>query len=62
MSKAALTSMIPGVVRDAEAKNRSDEVMYEVLAFKLASETYALPLAGVQALVDFMKDFAKRNG
>ena len=27
-----------------------------------ASIYNAMPLAGVQALVDFMKDFAKRNG
>lgn len=51
MVKPALTQMVPGVVRDAEAKNRSEEVMYEVLAFKLASETYALPLAGVQEIL-----------
>lgn len=51
MVKPALTQMVPGIVRDAEAKNRSEEVMYEVLAFKLASETYALPLAGVQEIL-----------
>jgi purine-binding chemotaxis protein CheW len=51
MMKTGLVSMIPGLARDAEAKNRSDEVMYEVLAFKLASETYALPLAGVQEIL-----------
>jgi phosphoserine aminotransferase len=27
-----------------------------------ASIYNAMPLAGVEALVDFMKDFAKRNG
>jgi purine-binding chemotaxis protein CheW len=51
VSKGALLSVVPGVVRDAEAKNRSEEVMYEVLAFKLASETYALPLDGVQEIL-----------
>jgi purine-binding chemotaxis protein CheW len=44
-------SAASGVVRDAETKNRSEEVMYEVLAFKLASETYALPLDGVQEIL-----------
>lgn len=52
MSKPGLNNMmIPGVVREGEPKSRSDEVMYEVLAFKLASETYALPLAGVQEIL-----------
>jgi len=45
------TGMTSGVRHDNEAKARSDEVMYEVLAFKLASETYALPLAGVQEIL-----------
>jgi purine-binding chemotaxis protein CheW len=51
VSKAAIVSVVPGVVRESEAKNSSDEVKYEVLAFKLASETYALPLAGVQEIL-----------
>jgi purine-binding chemotaxis protein CheW len=46
-----MPSMVPGVVRDAEGKARSDEVAYEFLAFKLGSETYAFPLAGVQEIL-----------
>lgn len=46
-----LPTMVPGVVRDAEGTARSNEVAYEFLAFKLASETYALPLAGVQEIL-----------
>lgn len=46
-----LPTMVPGVVRDGEGKARSDDVAYEFLAFKLASETYALPLAGVQEIL-----------
>lgn len=46
-----LPTMVPGVVRDAEGTARSHEVAYEFLAFKLASETYALPLAGVQEIL-----------
>jgi len=46
-----LPSMVPGVVRDAEGKARSDDVAYEFLAFKLGGETYALPLAGVQEIL-----------
>ena len=46
-----LPTMVPGGVRDAEGKTRSDDVAYEFLAFKLASETYALPLAGVQEIL-----------
>lgn len=43
--------MTSGVRHENESKARSEEVMYEVLAFKLASETYALPLAGVQEIL-----------
>jgi purine-binding chemotaxis protein CheW len=43
--------MVPGVVRGEESKLRSDEVAYEFLAFRLASETYALPLSGVQEIL-----------
>jgi purine-binding chemotaxis protein CheW len=50
MSKL-MPSMVPGIVRDAEGKGRSDEVAYEFLAFKLGLETYALPLAGVQEIL-----------
>ena len=39
------------MVRDAAGKARSDDVAYEFLAFKLASETYALPLAGVREIL-----------
>jgi purine-binding chemotaxis protein CheW len=46
-----LPSMVPGVARDAESKMRTDEVAYEFLAFKLGSETYAFPLAGVQEIL-----------
>jgi purine-binding chemotaxis protein CheW len=46
-----LPTMVPGVVRDAAGKARSNDVAYEFLAFKLASETYALPLAGVQEIL-----------
>lgn len=45
-----LPSMVPGVARDPE-KARSDDTDYEFLAFKLATETYALPLAGVQEIL-----------
>ncbi|HEY6877904.1 MAG TPA: chemotaxis protein CheW [Polyangiales bacterium] len=50
MSKLAIPSMVPGVMRDGE-KGRNDEVAYEYLAFKLGAETYALPLAGVQEIL-----------
>jgi purine-binding chemotaxis protein CheW len=43
-------SLIPALARD-ENKGRSDDTAYEFLAFKLASETYALPLAGVQEIL-----------
>ena len=46
-----LPTMVPGVVRDADNKSRTDEVNYEFLAFKLGTETYALPLAGVQEIL-----------
>ena len=45
------SGMKSGVRHDNESKARSDEAMHEVLAFKLASETYALPLAGVQEIL-----------
>jgi purine-binding chemotaxis protein CheW len=47
----ALMTMVPGVMRDAEGKRSTDQANYEFLAFKLASETYALPLAGVQEIL-----------
>jgi purine-binding chemotaxis protein CheW len=46
-----LMTMVPGVMRDAEGKRTADQANYEFLAFKLASETYALPLAGVQEIL-----------
>jgi purine-binding chemotaxis protein CheW len=45
------TSMVPGLNRGDDFKQRSDDTAYEFLAFKLASETYALPLAGVQEIL-----------
>lgn len=52
MSLSNETSLVPGVMRgDDSNKLRSDDAVYEFLAFKLASETYALPLAGVQEIL-----------
>lgn len=48
---SALTTMVPGVVQRDQDKQRTDQIQYEFLAFKLASETYALPLAGVQEIL-----------
>lgn len=48
---AQLTTMVPGVMRDADGKMRGEGAVYEFLAFKLATETYALPLAGVQEIL-----------
>jgi purine-binding chemotaxis protein CheW len=49
--RKALRSAAPAKARDQESKLRSAEVMHEVLAFRLAAETYALPLAGVQEIL-----------
>jgi purine-binding chemotaxis protein CheW len=51
VSPPALTTMVPGVVQRDHDKSRNDQTQYEFLAFKLASETYALPLAGVQEIL-----------
>ncbi len=54
MSNGGLQPLVPGVVSREEADpraGRADETAYEFLAFRLASETYALPLAGVQEIL-----------
>jgi purine-binding chemotaxis protein CheW len=51
VSPPALQTMVPGIVVREADKQRSDQTQYEFLAFKLASETYALPLAGVQEIL-----------
>jgi purine-binding chemotaxis protein CheW len=48
------TSIVPGVtaaVSRSEGPRRGDETAYEFLAFRLASETYAVPLSGVQEIL-----------
>jgi purine-binding chemotaxis protein CheW len=48
-------SIVPGVpatpARLDEQRSRSDNTAYEFLAFRLASETYAVPLSGVQEIL-----------
>ncbi|MFT3927253.1 MAG: chemotaxis protein CheW [Myxococcales bacterium] len=48
-------SIVPGFVptapRAEEHRPRSDDTAYEFLAFRLASETYAVPLSGVQEIL-----------
>ncbi len=54
MSDASM-SIVPGFPakesREGEPRARANETAYEFLAFRLASETYAVPLAGVQEIL-----------
>ena len=50
-----LHSIVPGspaaALRLEEDRPRGDDTAYEFLAFRLASETYAVPLSGVQEIL-----------
>ena len=55
MSENTLTSLAPpglaGIARAESPRLRADETAYEFLAFRLANETYAVPLSGVQEIL-----------
>ena len=53
LQPGASITMVPGIVRAGTGAlgAHADGAIYEFLAFMLASETYALPLAGVQEIL-----------